>query len=113
MAKEVNDHLAKAIARYPDRFAGFAALPMQSSDAAAVELTRRIKKLGFVGAMVRGTTDGRFLDHPSYQPILAAAEQLDVPIYIHPHIPPEAIRQAYFSALPTGPGRVGEISLAD
>ncbi len=108
MAKEINDHLVKAIARYPDRFAGFAALPMQSPDAAAVELTRCVKELGFVGAMVHGTTDGRFLDHASYDPILAAAEQLDVPIYIHPHLPPEAIRQAYFSDLPTGPGRVLE-----
>ena len=108
MAREVNDHLVKAIARYPDRFAGFAALPMQNPDAAAVELTRCVKELGFVGAMVHGTTDGRFLDHPSYQPILAAAEQLDVPVYIHPHIPPEPIRQAYFSDLPAGPGRVLE-----
>src|SRR5579859_6216467 len=108
MAKEINDHLVKAIARYPDRFAGFAALPMQSPDAAAVELTRCVKELGFVGAMVHGTTDGRFLDHASYDPILAAAEQLDLPIYIHPHLPPEAIRQAYFSDLPEGAGRVLE-----
>jgi predicted TIM-barrel fold metal-dependent hydrolase len=61
-----------------------------------------------VGAMVHGTTEGRFLDHSSFEPVLAAAEQLDVPIYIHPHIPPEPVRQAYFSDLPAGPGRVLE-----
>ena len=33
LAREMNDHLATAIARHPDRFAGFAALPMQSPDA--------------------------------------------------------------------------------
>jgi uncharacterized protein len=108
MARETNDHLAKAIAGHPDRFAGFAALPLQSPDEAAVEFTRCVKELGFVGAMVHGTTEGRFLDHASYDGILAAAEQLDVPIYIHPHIPPEPIRQAYFSDLPPGPGRVLE-----
>jgi uncharacterized protein len=108
MARETNDHLAKAIASRPDRFAGFAALPLQSPDAAAVEFTRCVKELGFVGAMVHGTTEGRFLDHASYDGILAVAEQLDVPIYIHPHIPPEPIRQAYFSDLPPGPGRVLE-----
>ena len=94
--------------KYPDRFAGFASLPMQSPDAAATELTRAVKELGFVGAMVNGTTDGRFLDHPSYDGILATAAQLDVPIYIHPHIPPAAVRQAYFSDLPEGAGRVLE-----
>ncbi len=108
MARETNEHLAKAIATHPDRFAGFAALPLQSPDAAAVEFVRGVKELGFVGAMVHGTTEGRFLDHPSYDGVLAAAEQLDVPIYIHPHIPPEPVRQAYFSDLPPGPGRVLE-----
>ena len=48
-ARELNDHLAAAIAHHPDRFAGFAALPMQSPDAAAEELARAVKDLGFVG----------------------------------------------------------------
>jgi uncharacterized protein len=108
MAREVNDHLAAAIARHPDRFAGFANLPMQSPDAIPAELKRAVKELGFVGAMVNGTTEGRFLDHPSYDGLLAAAVELDVPIYIHPHIPPEPVRQAYFSELPEGAGRVLE-----
>ena len=108
LASELNDHLAAAVARHPDRFAGFASLPMQTPDAAVVELKRAVKELGFVGGMVNGTTEGRFLDHPSYDPLLAAAVELDVPIYIHPHIPPEPIRQAYFSGLPDGADRVLE-----
>jgi predicted TIM-barrel fold metal-dependent hydrolase len=108
IASEMNDHLAKAITAHPDRFAGFASLPLQSPDAAAKELARAVKELRFVGGIVNGTTDGKFLDHPSYHGLLAAAEQLDVPIYIHPHIPPEAVRQAYFSDLPEGAGRVLE-----
>src|SRR5262249_42331260 len=50
MARELNDHLAAAIKRYPDRFAGFAALPMQSPDACPGELARAVTELGFVGA---------------------------------------------------------------
>jgi predicted TIM-barrel fold metal-dependent hydrolase len=108
LAREVNDHLAAAIARHPTRFAGFAALPLQSPDATPAELRRAVKELGFLGAMVNGTTEGRFLDHPSYDGLLAAAVELDVPIYIHPHIPPESVRQAYFSELPEGAARVLE-----
>ncbi len=103
LARETNDHLAKAIASHPDRFAGFANLPMQNPDAIAGELNRAVKELGFVGAMVNGTTEGRFLDDPHYDSLLAAAVELDVPIYIHPHIPPEPVRAAYFSALPRAP----------
>jgi predicted TIM-barrel fold metal-dependent hydrolase len=58
---------------------------MQRPDACPGELVRAVK--GFVGALVNGTTEGRFLDHPSYDGLLAAAVELDVPIYIHqqPH----------------------------
>ena len=108
IARELNDHLAQAVARHPDRFAGFASLPMQSPDACPAELVRAVKELGFLGALINGTTEGRFLDHPSYDGLLAAAVELDVPIYIHPHIPPESVRNAYFSNLPEGAGRVLE-----
>jgi predicted TIM-barrel fold metal-dependent hydrolase len=106
LARELNDYLAEAVARHPDRFAGFAALPMQSPDAIPDELRRAVKELGFVGALVNGTTEGRFLDHPSYDGLFAAAVELDVPIYVHPNIPPEPVRQAYFSDLPVGADQV-------
>jgi hypothetical protein len=102
LAREMNDHLAAAITRHPDRFAGFAALPLQNPDACADELARAVKELRFIGAVVNGTTEGKFLDHPSFAGLLAAAEQLDVPIYIHPHLPPEPVRQAYYSDLEPG-----------
>jgi len=108
IASEMNDHLAAAIAHYPERFAGFAVLPMQSPDAAITELVRAVKDLSFVGALVNGTTEGRFLDHPSYDGLLATAMELDVPIYVHPHLAPQAVRQAYFSDLPAGASRVLE-----
>jgi uncharacterized protein len=108
IAREMNDHLAAAIARHPDRFAGFAALPMQSPDAAVVEFVRAVGDLGFVGALINGTTDGRFLDHPSFDDLLAAAVELDVPIYVHPHLAPEAVRRAYFADLPSDASRILE-----
>mgnify|MGYP001203945172 CR=1 FL=1 len=108
LAREMNDHLAAAISRHPDRFAGFAVLPMQSPDAAPAELVRAVRELRFVGALINGTTDGRFLDDPSYDGLLAAAVELDVPIYVHPHLAPEAVRQAYYAGLEPGASRVLE-----
>jgi predicted TIM-barrel fold metal-dependent hydrolase len=108
IAREMNDHLAAAVARHPDRFAGFAVLPMQSPDACPDELRRAVRDLRFAGALINGTTEGRFLDHRSYDGLLAAAVELDVPIYIHPHLAPEPVRQAYYSDLPAGAARVIE-----
>jgi predicted TIM-barrel fold metal-dependent hydrolase len=108
IAKAMNDHLAEAIARHPKRFAGFAVLPMRSPDAAAKEFERCVKELGFLGALINGTTEGRFLDHPSYDGILAQSVAMDVPIYIHPHLAPDAVRDVYYSGLEPGAGRVLE-----
>ena len=109
LSRALNDHLAGAVRSRPDRLAGFASLPMATPDACPAELTRCVKELGFLGALVNGTTAGLFLDHPSYDSLLSAAEDLDVPIYIHPHLPPEPVRQAYYSGgLPDGPARVLE-----
>ncbi len=83
-ARDINDVLAKAFAAHPDRFAGFAHLPMRSPQAAADELERAVRDLGFCGALINGLTEGRFLDDPRFEPILARAAQLDVPIYLHP-----------------------------
>ena len=98
-AREANDVLAQAIAERHDRFAGFAHLPLRAPDATADELERTVKDLGFVGALVNGSTDGRFLDDAAYEPLLARAESLGVPIYLHPAIPPKPVREAYYDGL--------------
>src|SRR5262245_9788872 len=49
LARDSNNALAEATSRHPDRFRGFAHLPMHSPDAAADELERTIKDLGFCG----------------------------------------------------------------
>jgi predicted TIM-barrel fold metal-dependent hydrolase len=73
---------------------------MLSPDGAAAELDRCINQLGFKGLLVNGATDGRFLDAPEFEPILAAAEALDTPLYIHPGIPTPAVRAEYYDGLP-------------
>ena len=97
LARAANDQLAAAVAAHPDRFAGFATLPMTEPEAAVDELDRAVRSLGFKGAMINGTTNGRFLDDPSFLPILERAVTLDVPIYVHPGMPPAAVREAYYS----------------
>ena len=100
LARAYNDALAEACARHPTRYRGFAHLPMLAPDAAADELERTANELGFHGVLVNGATDGRFLDDPMFAPILARAEALDLPIYLHPGIPAQDVRAAYYDNLP-------------
>jgi len=93
VAREANDILAAEIQKRPARFSGFAALPMQHPEAAATELTRCIKELGFVGALVNGFSQAGTLDTvlyydlPQYRPFWKTVETLDVPFYLHPRNP--------------------------
>ncbi len=100
LARAYNDALAEACARHPTRYRGFAHLPLLAPEAAAQELQRTVQDLGFHGVLVNGATDGRFLDDPMYEPVLAQAEALDLPIYLHPGIPTAAVRNAYYDNLP-------------
>jgi 2,3-dihydroxybenzoate decarboxylase len=100
-SRRSNDYLAEHIAKYPKRLKGFAALPMQDPQAAAQELTRCVKELGFCGALVNGFSQigvadsAVFYDLPQYRPFWATVEQLDVPFYLHPRLPLATRQQAY------------------
>ena len=83
-ARENNDFLAEQIARRPDRYAGFAMLPMHDPLEAARELERCVKQLGFKGSLVNGHTLGRYYEGREYDPFWERMQELDVPMYLHP-----------------------------
>ena len=96
-AREANECLANAVRSHPTRFAGFASLPTAAPDAAVAELERTIRDYGFKGAVVNGHVRGRYLDDQFFWPILECAEALNVPIYLHPTQPPQAVINASYS----------------
>jgi predicted TIM-barrel fold metal-dependent hydrolase len=100
LAKELsiqaNDAAAAAISQYPDRFLGFATLPMVDPAAAARELERTVRDLGFVGALINGHVKERYLDDKFFWPVFECAEALGVPIYLHPQMPPKSVVDAYY-----------------
>ncbi|WP_307437644.1 amidohydrolase family protein [Labrys monachus] len=97
LARRVNDAVAEAVARHPDRFQALATLPVAMPDEAALELQRCITALGFKGTMLCGRVGTRNLDHPDLLPVLRSAACLNAPILLHPRVPEMAVRTAYYS----------------
>ena len=97
IAQETNDFLASAIESHPTRYAGFATLPTADPRAAASELERTVRDYGFKGAVINGHVRGRYLDDKAFWPIFECAESLNVPIYLHPTMPPKAVIDASYS----------------
>ena len=102
LARKANDFLAEQVVKRPDRFAALAALPMQDPDAAARELTRCVRDLGFKGALVNGFSEAGaggegaiYYDGPAYLPFWAQVERLGVPFYLHPRDPLPSRMRAY------------------
>lgn len=93
LSRTANDFLAEQVHKRPDRFAAFAALPMQDPEVAAQELTRCVKELGFKGALVNGFSQVHevdshvYYDIARYWPFWEIVESLDVPFYLHPRNP--------------------------
>ena len=96
-ARDINDVLAEAVRSYPNRFAGFANLATPAPDTAADELERMVRKHGFKGGLINGHTRGRYMDDEFFWPILERAEALEVPLYIHPTRPPQAVVKASYT----------------
>jgi len=92
VAKKANERMAEAVARHPGRYAALAALPMHDPDAAAKELTRCVKEMGFKGCMVNGfqqvgdAENVKYYDLPEYRSFWATVSKLDVPFYLHPRM---------------------------
>jgi predicted TIM-barrel fold metal-dependent hydrolase len=85
MAKIANDGMAELVARYPDRFVGFAAsLPMNDSDAACAEVARAIDQLGAIGVQVFTNINGRPLYRPDTLPLFDLVARYDLPMWMHP-----------------------------
>jgi aminocarboxymuconate-semialdehyde decarboxylase len=93
-ARIFNDEITLLRDRRPDRFDGWAFLPMQDPNAAAGELRRAVTELGLRGGHIASNVNGRYLDSPEYAPIFEAAVDLDVPLFVHPANPPGRERMA-------------------
>ena len=87
VARKANDTLAEAMQRYPDRYRGYAALAPNDPEAAVKELERAVKELGMQGWKTHCNYGDSYLDEKQYWPILAKAEELGAPVYLHPTVP--------------------------
>jgi len=96
LAAAANNRLNDAIREHPSRFAGFAMLPTPDPHAAADELERAVRELGFKGAMIHGRSQGIYHDDRRFWPIFERAQALDVPIYLHPGPPHPEMVQAFY-----------------
>jgi len=87
MSRIINDGIAKSVRKYPKQFQGLAMLPLVDTKLALKELDRAILDLGLKGMVMLTNVAGKMLDSEFLHPVYARAQELGVPIFIHPTTP--------------------------
>jgi len=87
VARLVHDSIAEVMALHPRRFRGLCTLPLQDERESAAELDRCVRKLGFVGVLLYTNLANAWCDEPRFHWLYARAEELGVPILLHPARP--------------------------
>jgi predicted TIM-barrel fold metal-dependent hydrolase len=96
LARAANDRASAAVNQCPTRLRALTTLPMSDPAAALAELERTANAPGQVGIMSYGRSGDRPLDDPANDEVLAAAARMRRPVFIHPQVPPNAVRDASY-----------------
>lgn len=87
IARGINDAYAEVIAQHPQRFKGFASIPMDTPDAALAELERALDELKLNGAILLSHIRGKPLTDPRFRPFFEEANRRRLCVLIHPMMP--------------------------
>jgi aminocarboxymuconate-semialdehyde decarboxylase len=83
----VNDTIAAAVSRHPDRFLGAGGLPLQAPDLAVKELERVASTFHFPAVEIGASVQNRDLDDRALDPVWEAVTALGVSVFVHPQAP--------------------------
>ncbi|MGP1609252.1 MAG: amidohydrolase family protein [Burkholderiales bacterium] len=84
LARVQNEALAEMVAQRPDRYAAAAMVPLQDAALAATELRHAVQTLGHRAVQIGARVEEEGLDAPQFDAFWAAAQELNVPVIIHP-----------------------------
>jgi len=98
IARLANDRLSEMCRAHPTRFSALAAVSYEDVGGAVLELRRAVRELGLKGLILNDHIRGSYIDDPRFAPLLAELEDLDVPLYLHPNTPPDAMIAPYLEA---------------
>jgi aminocarboxymuconate-semialdehyde decarboxylase len=84
LARFQNDFIASLVKENPDKFIGLGTVPLQDVNLAIQEMDRAINELGLKGIEIGSNVNGKNLDDESLDLFFKAANDWNVPIFVHP-----------------------------
>ena len=84
VCRSYNNAVGRILKKYPGKFIGLATVPLQDTHLAVEELERAVRELGFCAPVCYTNVGDKDLDAEGLWPFYAKAEELNVPIIVHP-----------------------------
>ena len=91
LARRCNEFAAKLVQSRPDRFGGFAALPLPDVDGALDELSYALDVLKLDGVLLFSNVQGIYLGDPSFEPVFTELERRAATVFVHPNPSPDPV----------------------
>ncbi len=89
LARTCNDFHLDCISAHPDRFGGFASVPLPDVQGAIDEYEYAVKQSGMDGVVLMSNVGGRYIGDAAYRPFFEKLNDDGAVIYIHPNTAPE------------------------
>jgi 6-methylsalicylate decarboxylase len=91
LATRCNEFSAELTRSRPDRFAGFACLPLPDVDGSLKELAHALDVLGLDGVVLFTNSNGVYLGDPALEPVFEELERRKTVVYVHPNPSPDPV----------------------
>jgi len=82
-SRKQNEAMQAVVRKHPDRFVGFGSVPLQSVSE-SIAIAEEAKSMGLKGLEIGNAVGEKPLDDPSFEPFFAAAQNLDLLLFVHP-----------------------------
>jgi aminocarboxymuconate-semialdehyde decarboxylase len=91
LARHCNEFSAELVHALPDRFGGFACLPLPDVEASLEELSYALDILKLDGFVLFTNSNGVYLGDPVLEPVFEELERRKTVVYVHPNPSPDAV----------------------
>lgn len=96
LSRKLNEIEKSYIDQYPNRFGGFAALPLPFIEESLEEIHYALDILKLDGVGLLSNYEDKFLGDPIFDPIFEELNKRNATVFIHPSIPPKNLPRPHF-----------------